>query len=629
MQNVAGPEGGQSRSEGRRVEEVTTVVIRFCGDSGDGMQLTGTEFTRATAMAGNDLSTLPDFPAEIRAPAGSIAGVSGYQLQFASTEVHTPGDQPHVLVAMNPAALKTNLPDLIHGGTLIVNTGAFTKPNLQKAAYESNPLEDGSVDNYLVHRIDITKLTQTALQGTGLSAKEIGRCKNFFALGLCFWIYNRPTEPQVESIQAKFKKRPEIADANIKAFKAGYNYGETTEAFATTFQVRAAAITEGKYRNIMGNSATAVGLVTAARIAQMPLFFGGYPITPASTILHELSGYRAHGVTTFQAEDEIAGIGSAIGAAFGGALAVTASSGPGIALKGEAIGLAVSLELPLVIINVQRGGPSTGLPTKTEQADLLQALYGRNGECPVAILAAMTPADCFAAAIEAVRVALKYMTPVFLLTDGYLANGSEPWLLPKLEDLPKIEPRFRTDPNGFHVYARDAETLARDWVKPGTPGLAHRVGGIEKDSLTGNISYDPDNHELMCKTRAEKIQRIGHDAGELYVSGPKTGDVLVLGWGSTFGAITKAVNTMRERGHAVSHCHLRWLNPMHEDLGALLKGFKRVIVPEMNLGQLVKVIRSEYLVDAKAVTKVQGKPFTVSELCGHIEKALGANGRTA
>jgi 2-oxoglutarate ferredoxin oxidoreductase subunit alpha len=602
----------------RPTREVDSVVIRFCGDSGDGMQLTGSEFTKATALAGNDLATLPDFPAEIRAPAGSLAGVSGFQLQFSSREVYTPGDQPDVLVAMNPAALKTNLPDLTANGILIVNTAAFTKPNLQKAGYKSNPIDDGSLTSYKLFKVDVTGLTKEALKDTGLNNKAVDRCKNFFALGMTFWMYDRPIESEIDSIREKFGKKPELADANIKVFKAGYHYGETAEVLPETVQVKPAAIAPGRYRNIMGNSATAVGLVTGCRLAGLPLFFAGYPITPASSILHELSGYRAYDVTTFQAEDEIAAAAAAIGGSFGGALGVTASSGPGIALKGEAMGLAVSLELPLVIVNVQRGGPSTGLPTKTEQADLMQALYGRNGECPMPIIAARTPADCFTCAIEAVRIAVKYMTPVLLLTDGYLANGTEPWKLPKVEDIKPFPVTFRTEKENYEVYRRDETTLAREWVKPGTPGLAHRVGGLEKDALTGNVSYDPENHDLMCRTRQEKVDRVQADAGDLLLTGPDQGDLLVVGWGSTYGAITQAVTEMRGRGYSVSSVHLRWLNPLHPRLGELLQRFNKVLVPEMNLGQLSRVIRSEYLVAAEGLNKVQGKPFKVSEICDKI-----------
>jgi 2-oxoglutarate ferredoxin oxidoreductase subunit alpha len=605
--------------QARPIQETESVVIRFCGDSGDGMQLTGSEFTRASALAGNDLATLPDFPAEIRAPAGSLAGVSGFQLQFAARDVYTPGDQPNTLVAMNPAALKTNLPDLLAGGSLIVNTSAFSKPNLKKAGYAQNPLEDGSLDGYRLYKVDISGLTKEALKDSGLNNKAIDRCKNFFALGLTFWMYNRPIESEISSIKGKFGKKPAIADANIAVFKAGYHYGETAEIFTESIEVKPAPIAPGRYRNIMGNSATAIGLVTGCRLAEIELFYAGYPITPASALLHELSGYRAWGVTTFQAEDEIAAMSAAIGASFGGSLGATGSSGPGIALKGEALGLAATLELPSVIVNVQRGGPSTGLPTKTEQADLMQALYGRNGECPLPVLAAMTPADCFYAAVEAVRIAVKYMTPVLLLTDGYLANGSEPWRLPKIEDLPAFPARFRTDPHDYQVYRRNPETLARDWVKPGTPGLAHRVGGLEKDALSGNVSYDPDNHELMCHTRQEKVDRVAQEAGKLLLTGDESGDLLLVGWGSTYGAITKATELMRDEGYNVSCVHLRWLNPLHPQLEGLLRRFRKVVVAEMNLGQLVKVIRDKFLIDAEAFTKIQGKPFKVSELCAKIE----------
>lgn len=605
------------------IEEVETVVIRFCGDSGDGMQLTGGEFTKASALAGNDLSTLPDFPAEIRAPAGTIAGVSGFQLQFSSRAVFTPGDQPDVLVAMNPAALKSNLEDLKKGGSLILNTGAFTKGNLTKATYETNPLEDGSLDVYKTYKIDITKLTKECLKDSGLNSKSIDRCKNFFALGLTFWMYNRPIEPEVESINKKFAKKPELAKANIQVFKSGYHYGETAEVFTESFEVRAADIPPGRYRNIMGNSATAIGLVTGAQLAGVELFFAGYPITPASSILHELSHYKAFGATTFQAEDEIAAACAAVGGSFGGAIGMTASSGPGIALKGEALGLALSLELPMVIVNVQRGGPSTGLPTKTEQSDLLQCLYGRNGESPMPVIAAMTPADCFYTAIEAVRIAIKYMTPVMLMSDGYIANGSEPWKLPKKEDIKPFPTTFRTDPEGYQVYARDEKTLARAWVKPGTPGLAHRIGGLEKDALTGNVSYDPHNHETMCHTRAAKVMAVQDSMGDLLINGPDQGDLLMVGWGSTYGAITKATNLMQDEGYSVSSCHLRWIHPFHPKLGALLKRFKKVVVAEMNLGQLVKVLRAEYLVDCEPLCKVQGKPFKVIEICNKITERAG------
>ncbi len=601
------------------MQVVESVVIRFCGDSGDGMQLTGTEFTRASALALNDLATLPDYPAEIRAPAGTLFGVSGYQINFGSQDIYTPGDQPDVLVAMNPAALKTNLGDLVSGGILIVNTGAFTAKNLELAGYPANPLDDASLgQKYRLIQIDITKLTGLALEGSGLGNKDAGRCKNFWALGLMFWMYQRDTERELQSIREKFGKKPELADANIRAFKAGYSYGENTELFGTTYHVRPAKIAPGVYRNVTGNSATALGIVCAGQLAELPVFFGGYPITPASDILHELSTYLNYNVTTFQAEDEIAGVGSAIGASYAGSLGVTATSGPGISLKQEAIGLAVMLELPLLIVNVQRGGPSTGLPTKTEQADLMQAIYGRHGECPVPVLAAMTPSDCFHTVLEAARVAIKYMTPVFVLTDGYLANGSEPWKVPDVSTLPKFPVQFRTDPTGYMVYDRNPESLARAWVRPGTPGLEHRIGGIEKHNLTGNISYDPDNHHQMIKTRAAKVAGVAKEAGELITCGPPEGDLLVIGWGSTYGAITQAVQTMQRDGHKVSSVHLRWLNPLNPRLGPYLKGFKRILVPEMNNGQLLRILRAEFLVDAEGLNKIQGKPFKIAELCQAI-----------
>ncbi len=605
----------------RPVEEIETVVIRFCGDSGDGMQLTGTEFTRATAMAGNDLSTLPDYPAEIRAPAGTLAGVSGFQLNFSSREVYTPGDQPDVLVAMNPAALKTNLPDLRARGTLIVNTGAFTPKNIEMAGYKAHPLDDGSLQQYRVFKIDITKLTATALSDSGLSTKEISRCKNFFALGLMFWMYNRETERELASIREKFGKNPAIAEANVKVFKAGYHYGETAEIFTSSYQVKPASIEPGLYRNITGNEATALGFVTAANLAGVKLFLGSYPITPASDILHQLSQYKNYGVTTFQAEDEIAAVASAIGAAFGGNLGITTTSGPGIALKGEAMGLAATTELPIVIVDVQRGGPSTGLPTKTEQADLLQVMYGRNGECPIPIVAAATPSDCFNMAIEASRIAMKYMTPVVLLTDGYLGNGAEPWLLPKLEDLPDLKVTFRTDPVGYNVYERN-EHMARAWVKPGTPGLEHRIGGLEKDALTGNVSYDPVNHENMVRTRAAKVAHIAKDIPLLEVEGPAAGDVLVLGWGGTYGAITQATQQARLMGLKVASAHLRYLNPFPSNLETVLRSYKKVLVPELNLGQLIQLVRARFLIDAVGLNKIQGKPFKVTEIIEKIEEMI-------
>jgi 2-oxoglutarate ferredoxin oxidoreductase subunit alpha len=619
--STAAPTGAKSAAKSV-AKSVEGVVIRFCGDSGDGMQLTGTEFTNAAALAGNDIATFPDFPAEIRAPAGTLAGVSGFQLHFSSHDISTPGDAPDVLVAMNPAALKTNLGDLAVGGTLLVNSGAFSKGNLSKAGYEKNPLEDGSLDKYRVFAADFTKLTTDALAETTLSTKAKLRCKNYFALGLMYWAYSRDPELQLTAIKAKFAKTPELVDANSAAFKAGYHYGETTEIFQAPYQVKAAELQPGMYRNITGNEATSLGLITAARLAGKQLFLGAYPITPASDILHHMARFKHYGVNTFQAEDEIAGIGAAIGAAFGGAIAVTTSSGPGIALKGEALGLAAMIELPIVIVNIQRGGPSTGLPTKTEQADLLQAMYGRNGECPIPVLAGKTPADNFDVAIEAVRIAVKYMTPVILLSDGYLANGSEPWRLPKLETLPKIAIAHRTDPEGYQVYARDENTLAREWPLPGTPGLEHRVGGLEKDFVTGNVSYDPNNHERMVHVRQEKVDRLVQEMGPLDLSGPDEGDVLLVGWGGTYGALFQAGRRLREEGRKVSHVHLRYLNPLHPQLGALLLRFKKVIVCELNMGQLRMVLRARFLVDAQGYNKIQGKPFTVSEICHCVRSAL-------
>ena len=590
------------------------VVIRFVGDSGDGMQLTGTEFAKAAAEAGNDISTFPDFPAEIRAPAGSLFGVSGFQLHFSSSEIHTPGDAPDVLVAMNPAGLKTNLKDLVEHGTLIVNTGAFVEANLKKASYATNPLEDGSLDKYKVHAVDINQLTMSALDGSDLSNKEKGRAKNFFALGLVFWMYGRETESEVRRIYQQFAKKPEFGEANVKVFKAGYHYGETAEVFQTVYKVPAHVFKPGMYRNITGNEAIALGLVVGAELAGKKLFYSGYPITPASSILHSLAKYKNFGTMTFQAEDEIAAMGAALGAAYGGSIAVTASSGPGIALKGEAMGLGIMTELPVVILNIQRGGPSTGLPTKTEQSDLLQSLYGRNGEAPMPVLAAKSPGDTFYCAIEAVKIATRYMVPVMLLSDGYLANGSEPWPLPNLATLPRFDVVHRTDPDGYFVYERDPRTLARAWVVPGTPGLEHRIGGIEKDALTGNISYSPDNHEKQTHVRAEKIARIAQEIGELDLSGGEAGEVLLLGWGGTFGALRQAQQQLAQQGKLVSHAHLRWLSPLEPGLAKIIKNFRRVIVAELNMGQLRQVIRATYLVDAIGLNKIQGQPFKVREV---------------
>jgi 2-oxoglutarate/2-oxoacid ferredoxin oxidoreductase subunit alpha len=608
----------------KHFEEVETVTIRFAGDSGDGMQLTGTQFTNTSAVLGNDISTLPDFPAEIRAPAGSLPGVSGFQLNFSSQDIRTPGDQPNVLVAMNPAALKVNLPDLEEDGTIIVNTDEFNKGNLEKAAYAANPLEDDTLAGYRVHKLPITTLNLRALQEAkvGLGRKEMDRCKNFFALGVLYWLYDRPMEPTLNWIKAKFGKLPEVAKANEIALKTGYNFADTTEVFTTHYTIKKAHIAPGKYRKITGNEATAIGFVAASQLAGRPLFYGSYPITPASDILHELARHKNFGVRTFQAEDEIAAVCAAIGASFAGHIGLTGTSGPGVALKQEAIGLAVMTELPLVIVNVQRGGPSTGLPTKTEQADLFQSVWGRNGECPAVVLAPATPADCFRMAVEAVRIAFKYMTPVFYLSDGYLANGAEPWALPKIDELPKIEVKFADDPSNFMPYARDERTLARPYAIPGTPGLEHRIGGIEKQHITGNVSYDPENHEFMVRMRQAKVDRVAQDIPDVEVFGAKTGKVLVLGWGSTYGAITSAVERLQRAGRSVSSAHLRHLNPFPQNLGEVLAGFDKVIIPEMNLGQLCTMIRAKYLVDAVAFSKVKGRPFQIREIERKVEEYL-------
>jgi len=602
----------------KKSQSLDEVTIRFAGDSGDGMQLTGTQFTNTTALLGNDLSTLPDYPAEIRAPQGTLFGVSGFQIHFGSKEIHTPGDQCDVLVAMNAAALKVNLGSLVDGGAIIANTEGFNDKNLKLAGYPSNPLKDGSLSKYQVYEVDISKLTALALQDMNLSSKITDRSKNFFALGMMYWMYNRPIDPTADWIKNKFASKPEIMEANLRVLKAGWNYGETTEIFTVRYTVGKAKLPPGKYRNITGNQATAWGLMAAADKANLELFLGSYPITPASDILHELSMFKNFGVKTFQAEDEIAGITSAIGASFGGALGVTTTSGPGVALKTEALGLAVMVELPLVCCNIQRGGPSTGLPTKTEQADLLQALYGRNGEAPIPVIAAATPADCFDAVFESARIALKYMTPVIFLSDGYLGNGSEPWLIPDYDKLPDISPKFRTNPEGFLPYLRDEKTLARPWAIPGTPGLEHRIGGLEKQHLTGNVSYDPQNHEMMVKLRAEKVERISDELPPAEVDGEPEGELLVVGWGSTYGAIRSAIGRVRDRGGKVTHLHLRYLNPFQKNVGEILYRFKHVLVPEMNLGQLSKVLRSKYLVPTVSLNKVQGLPFKAVE----IEKAI-------
>jgi 2-oxoglutarate ferredoxin oxidoreductase subunit alpha len=603
-------------------KQLDRVVIRFVGDSGDGMQLTGTEFAKAAAEAGNDISTFPDFPAEIRAPAGSLFGVSGFQLHFSSSEIHTPGDAPDVLVAMNPAGLKTNLKDLVENGTLIVNTGAFVEANLKKAGYTTNPVDDGSLGKYKVHAVDISHLTMAALEGMDLSTKEKARSKNFFALGLVFWMYGREPEAEIRRIHQQFAKKPGFGDANVKVFKAGYHYGETAEVFQTVYKVPPAVFSPGPYRNITGNEAMALGLVVGAELAGKKLFYSGYPITPASTILHSLAKFKNFGTMTFQAEDEIAAIGAALGAAYGGSVAVTASSGPGIALKGEAIGLGVMTELPLVIINVQRGGPSTGLPTKTEQSDLLQAVCGRNGEAPIPVIAAKSPGDTFYCAVEAIKVATRYMVPVMLLSDGYIANGSEPWPLPNLAALPRFDIMHRTDPSEYFVYKRDERTLARSWVIPGTPGLEHRIGGIEKDSLTGNISYAPENHEKQTRLRAEKVARVAQEIGELDFSGAEQGDVLVVGWGGTFGALRQAQQSLAGQGKRVSHAHLRWLSPMEPGLAKVIKNFKHVLVAELNSGQLRMLLRAQFVIDCKGLNKVQGQPFKVREVIAAVDNLL-------
>jgi 2-oxoglutarate ferredoxin oxidoreductase subunit alpha len=608
------------------IEERQSVVIRFAGDSGDGMQVAGMQFTTESALAGNDLSTLPDFPAEIRAPAGTLAGVSGFQLNFSSRHVFTPGDELDVLVAMNPAALKVNIGDLRSNGVLIVDTESFSEQNLKKAEYKSNPLRDGSLDRFQVFQVDISKLTALTLKDTSLPQRTVSRCKNFLALGLTSWMFHRPIEPTEKWIRQRFQKNPELAEANVRVLRAGYNFGETTEIFATSYEVKPAQIKPGTYRNLTGNTAMALGFVAAARRAGLPLFLGSYPITPASDILHELAAYKNFGVYTFQAEDEIAGVGAALGAAFGGAVAVTTTSGPGMCLKAETVNLAVSVELPVVIADIQRGGPSTGLPTKTEQGDLLMALYGRNSDSPVPVIAASTPSDCFSAAFEAVRIAITYMTPVILLSDGYLANGAEPWLIPRAADLPELKVSFRTNPVGFYPYLRDPTTLSRPWVVPGTPGLEHRIGGLEKEYLSGNVSYAPANHEQMVRVRARKIAGIAAEIPPTEVRGAPQGDLLVVGWGSTFGAVAAAVQEAQRAGKRVSHVHLRYLNPLPADLGDILARFKRVLVPEMNLGQLVKVLRSEYLVDAIALNRVQGLPFKVREISSRINRILEAEG---
>jgi len=606
----------------KQVEQLEQVTIRFAGDSGDGMQLTGGRFTSETALLGNDLSTLPDFPAEIRAPAGSLPGVSGFQLHFADHDILTPGDAPDVLVAMNPAALKTNLRDLPKGGTLIVNRDAFTDRNLDKAGYAESPLEDGSLGEFHVHEVPLTTLTLEALKDADVTKREAERSKNMFALGLMSWLYHRPTEGTIAFLERKFASKPEIAAANVKAFKAGWAYGETSEDFVVSYEVAPAQMAPGTYRNITGNQALGIGLIAASVKSGLPLFLGAYPITPASGILEDLSRHKRFGVRTFQAEDEIAAVGAALGASFGGALGVCTSSGPGVVLKSETVGLAVALELPLLILDIQRAGPSTGMPTKPEQADLLMVLFGRNAESPVPVVAASTPGGCFDAALEAARIALKYRTPVYLLSDAYLANGSEPWLLPDVDSLPEIPVEFATEPNRdgeFWPYVRDPDTLARAWAIPGTPGLEHRLGGLEKQDETGNVSYDPDNHDLMVRLRAQKVAGIAADIAELEVDDPDGASLLVLGWGGTYGSIASAVRRLRKEGKQVAQAHLTHLNPFPRNLGEVLASYDRVLVPEMNLGQLLKLIRAEFLVDAVGYNQLRGQPFRSDELAAAME----------
>lgn len=606
----------------KRHEELEEVVVRFAGDSGDGMQLAGMQFTNETAVAGTDIATLPDFPAEIRAPAGTLFGVSGFQINFSSHDIFTPGDNPDVLVMMNPAALKMNLQELKPNGIIIADTAEFNEHNLKKAGYETNPLEDGSLTQYQVFPLDITSMTLRAVEELKLSVKVATRCKNFYALGLTSWLFTRPIEPTIRWIEKRFKKTPELVEANVRALKAGYHFGETAEMFAVQYEVKPARLTPGKYRNITGNTATALGFVAAAERAGVPLFLGSYPITPASDILHEMASFKNFHVYTFQAEDEIAAVGSALGAAYGGAIGICTTSGPGMLLKQETINLAVMVELPLIIANIQRAGPSTGMPTKTEQADLLMALYGRSSESPVVVLAPATPGECFSMAFEAVRIATKYMVPVIYLSDGYLGNGAEPWRIPQVSELPQIHVQFRTDPEGFQPYLRDPETLSRSWVRPGTPGLEHRVGGLAKEDVTGHVSYDPLNNERMVRLRAEKVARVAMDIPPTDVRGDPAGELLVIGWGSTYGSIVEAVERLRVQGTSVSHVHLRYLNPLPPDLKDIIRRFEKVLVAELNMGQLLKIIRAEYLVDAKGVNKIQGQPFKVGELMEKMQETL-------
>jgi 2-oxoglutarate/2-oxoacid ferredoxin oxidoreductase subunit alpha len=609
-----------------RREKLDQAVIRFAGDSGDGMQITGSQFTNTVALYGNDIATFPDFPAEIRAPAGTLPGVSGYQLHFSSSDVYTPGDAVDVLIAMNPAALKVNVGDLKPNGILIVNSDSFKETDLRKAQMASNPLEDHSLDKFRLFPVELERLTRVALEHLGLDAKSMDRCKNFFALGMCYWLYNRSMDSTVRWIEDKFKNKPLLVEANKLAMKAGYSYCEATEAFQISYEIPPAQLTPGVYRNLSGNQALALGFITASQKSGLRLFQGSYPITPASDILHELSQYKDFGVMTFQAEDEIAAITSAIGAAYAGALAITTTSGPGMALKTEAMGLAVAVEIPLVVCDIQRGGPSTGLPTKTEQADLLQALFGRNSEAPIPIVAAATPSDCFWAALEASRLAVKYMVPVILLSDGYLANGAEPWRIPDAADIPEIPVHFATEPNsptgGYLPYKRDPQTLARPWAVPGTPGLEHRIGGLEKQDVTGNINYEPLNHEKMVRIRAAKVAAIAQEIPDIEPTGDSEGDLLIIAWGSTHGAITAAVKAQRAEGRSIGHVHLRHLNPLPSNLGDVIKRYKKVLVPELNMGQLLWVLRAKYLVDAVGLNKIQGRPFKQAELEQKIEEML-------
>ncbi len=605
------------------VQELDRVTIRFAGDSGDGMQLTGTQFTRTAAVFGNDISTLPDYPAEIRAPAGSIPGVSGFQISFSSQEIHTPGDAPDMLVAMNPAALRANLRDLVPGGAIIVNSDAFTPANLAKAGYASNPLKDESLKPYIVFEIPVSTLNARALEGLDVTSKQADLTKNFFALGVMFWLYGRSMETTLAWIDEKFGARPIIAEANRRALNAGYAFGETTEIFHTTYRVAPAKLPPGTYRNITGNEATALGFLAAAKLADRTLVYCSYPITPASDILHQFSGWKNHGVRTFQAEDEIAAMGAALGASYGGALGLTGTSGPGMALKAEMLGLAMMVELPVVVVNVQRAGPSTGMPTKVEQSDLLQAVFGRNGDSPIPVVAPATPAECFELSVEAARIAIRHMTPVIYLSDAFLANGSEPWRIPSLDGMPDLRVANRTEKAGFYPYERDPETLARPWAVPGTPGLEHRIGGLEKLDVLGTVSYDADNHHRMTLLRAEKVARIARDIPPLEVFGPPEGELLIVGWGSTYGSIRSAVERLQARGVSVAHAHIRYLNPFPSNTGDVLRAFRRVLIPELNMGQLRLMIRATYLVDAEGFNLVRGKPFAISEIQAKAEQVLG------